>query len=798
MADSKHVDPSDKHGLMVAAMAYRVKYRKMGSDGKAVKIAVRIENMGVHKKNRGSVYPAGVRCKSLCVEVLEAGFVKEEVNHALIVVEEAPVEEIIRGTAVADKVSASAYNIEQSGKDELLASCFLSPYDDVRHTLLSHNHIMLVLRAFLGMAKWDIPANVTKNITFCDSDGRLDIHAIALSANGKELGEIMAEGVQGEVLSWKMDVEQPNAASLISQAQNLPHQTAMRTTELTAVAVLKGEIIVQMGPTLSQTVAFQTVRDRVRAQLHTAADDPDLQEVFEFLISNGVGKNAYVDQLMEWTQTFVDSKKRQLRFSAFAVINKMYDLGVWTKPAVIKRAYRQKPTNGFCPSPEAAWGEFPWPHVQKLEDMLRFFHVSCKDSIDKLKPQSRIQLLGNIDIAAADAFWHAKDPKLKYSGRQIEESLLRQLKKYLAPLGLEEDADHDAQKIKENWNSMAVIGRATWIVFTPAPAPVAQSDAMTITSDVRVIHFDDITGAPVNTQQDFAEPEAPPKWANQKLPWREWYGGIGSNLGELEAERAVALTVLEGLHRTFDVASEPVDVWQGASHIFVTAQRTAKPNDIMLPPCVPKQMKVYTTSEHPFTLPMKITSLPGAGTLANTEDGSGAAADRTTTFFLNPEFTKPRVKEDEAAVAGTTGSGSTAVADSWVWGPPGQETMNPFWAVRRLTQTQLTREVNDTKDGARIPRFNCKIEALVMSAVTVGVVREKAVNTTRSCEVPFLTNSIEVHEGEELILEVQAKSTVVAIKPTRTWKKAFAHDQQTQQKEANKTQARAATATTYA
>ena len=335
--------------------------------------------------------------------------------------------------------------------------------------------------------------------------------------------------------------------------------------------------------------------------------------------------------------------------------------------------------------------------MQKLEEVLRFFHVSCKQSIDKLKPQSRIQLLGNIDIAAAEAFWQAKDPKLKYGGRQIEEKLLGQLKKFLAPLGLEEDAENDAQKVAEDWNSMALIGRAAWIVFTPAP--VAQSDAMTITSDVRVIHFDDITGTPVNTQAEFAEPVAPPCKPNQKLPWREWYGGIGSNVGELEAERAVAITVLEGLRRTFDVASEPVDVWQGASHIFVTAQRTAKPNDIMLPPCVPKQMKVFERSEHPYAVQMKITSLPGAGTVANKEDGSGAAANRTTTFFLNPEFTKPR--EDEAAVAGTTGSGSTAVADSCVWGPPGQETMNPFWAVRRLTQKQLTRETNDTKDGDR-------------------------------------------------------------------------------------------------
>ena len=78
-----------------------------------------------------------------------------------------------------------------------------------------------------------------------------------------------------------MDVEEPNASSIISQAQNQPQQISMRTSELTAVAVLKGEIIVQMGKDLSQGVAFRTVRERVRAQLPTVADDPDLPELFQ-------------------------------------------------------------------------------------------------------------------------------------------------------------------------------------------------------------------------------------------------------------------------------------------------------------------------------------------------------------------------------------------------------------------------------------------------------------------------------------------------------------------------------------
>ena len=65
----------------------------------------------------------------------------------------------------------------------------------------------------------------------------------------------------------------------------------MRTSELTAVAVLRGEIIIPMSKDVSQTVAYQTVRDRVRIQLGAQAEDPDLPEVFEFLITVGVGVN---------------------------------------------------------------------------------------------------------------------------------------------------------------------------------------------------------------------------------------------------------------------------------------------------------------------------------------------------------------------------------------------------------------------------------------------------------------------------------------------------------------------------
>ena len=101
----------------------------------------------------------------------------------------------------------------------------------------------------------------------------------------------LQEGLLTEILSWIMDVEEPSAASTISRAFNEGHQLALRTTELTAGAVLKGEIIIQ-SKDISQRVVFQSVRDKVRRELDSLADDPDLVEVFEFLIYLGVGTNS--------------------------------------------------------------------------------------------------------------------------------------------------------------------------------------------------------------------------------------------------------------------------------------------------------------------------------------------------------------------------------------------------------------------------------------------------------------------------------------------------------------------------
>jgi hypothetical protein len=781
---------------IIASCAYRAKYRITDKEGRAIKFMLRVETSGVHKGNRASVYPAGVACKRLCGDVLPAGFLKEEIYHVGVAVQEPPPEELIRRSGPpeigvlkfpADRKSSLAYNVDMCSKDGLLKSCFDAPFDRVEQTWLSHNHMMLVMRAFITGAEWNMPPDTDKNITFCDVDGKLSLSAVAASPNGKEMKEAIEEGFPCEMLSWKMDLEEPEAASVISQALNEPQSMSMRTTELTAISVLKGEIMFQMAG-VSQHVAFQTVRDRVRHQLATAADDPDLPELFDFLISNGVGKNTYIDQFMEWTGRYVDSKRRQLRFTAWYPVNKMCPEAVWARMAVLKRAYRKQPQNTYCPCPESAWGEFNWDALQLLEDLLRFFHVSCLAHLNKLGDVSRIMLLGNIDIAAADAFFVAKAPKLRLSTEKIQKALLDATRKFMEPMGL----------MIGNSQYLDLPDRKLWIEF-PKEAGTAATpkEAEVELIAPRVLTFSESTGRQLNDQEEYAKVKDRRTDAKPlKMPWREWQEGMGLELGQPEADIASAVAVLHCLHAKVRQCGMPIDVWKHDGTIYVTANRAAEQNAIMLPPCVPKQSKVLDKSEHPYKIRihMKVLAKSVGDDALTDEKIQDAKIERESIFFVNPEFTEPKPSDPTTTVAKPSDSTpavakpsdptpavaaagqSNAAETEWSWGPTmGSQTMHPFWAVRRMTEQQLRKHNATSLAKGQVPsRFNCRLVPQNMTMVTVGVANGNALNCTRSFDVPFLCNNEELLEGEELLLRVEEKKIQVAQKNKRTWKDAQA------------------------
>ena len=103
--------------------------------------------------------------------------------------------------------------------------------------------------------------------------------------------------------------------------------------------------------------------------------------------------------------------------------------------------------------------------------------------------------------------------------------------------------------------------------------------------------------------------------------------------------------------------------------------------------------------------------------------------------------------------------------------------MHPFWAVRRLTQEQLDREIdacvrrNKTAvagEQERIPSFNCDLEEHTHSVVNIATVGDAVMNVSKLVKVPYMINTKALVQGEELIFPIVVKAKSKPL--VRTWR----------------------------
>ena len=155
--------------------------------------------------------------------------------------------------------------------------------------------------------------------------------------------------------------------------------------------------------------------------------------------------------------------------------------------------------------------------------------------------------------------------------------------------------------------------------------------------------------------------------------------------------------------------------------------------------------------------------------------------ETTVTEGKQAQKQKTAVVEDKQAQ-----EQKTAVVE-WSWGEGSEETMHPFWVVRRLTQKQLEQERINQPLGQIKKRFNCKLQTLSVSAVNIATVKGKCLNLTRILHVPFLTNQFALQKDEELILEINEPTCKEKKKTKRSWINAM-KEAESQMKEEEKKQ----------
>ena len=287
-------------GAIRRAMAYRVKYRvevgKFGLKspesesavaGRTFKKRFHINIMGVHPRNRGGVYPNDSRCKGLGKKIALWGADQEEADHNGVCVEEIPAAEREKHKDLLKNLPTyQEWNVTNSSKCEMLRDCFAGSM--VQVATLSHGHLLLILLCWAVGAKWDMRDD-EGNPLYCDEQGNLLLSAVA--EEDPVLVNLVERGLKMEVLSWRINIEEPDAASAISQALNKGQEAALQTSELTAVAVLNGRVGVELNAAVAAEVAFETVKQKVRKELDTFVDEPEFVEMFQAVFG---GLNIYL------------------------------------------------------------------------------------------------------------------------------------------------------------------------------------------------------------------------------------------------------------------------------------------------------------------------------------------------------------------------------------------------------------------------------------------------------------------------------------------------------------------------
>jgi hypothetical protein len=186
---------------------------------------------------------------------------------------------------------------------------------------------------------------------------------------------------------------------------------------------------------------------------------------------------------------------------------------------------------------------------------------------------------------------------------------------------------------------------------------------------------------------------------------------------------------------------------------WVRVDKALALKELHLFPGAPKTRWFLASSEHPHRATFRVE--------AKQAEGAGAK-DEVREFHLTPDFRMPEALVPTSAVAdASTAAGSTheavtataavAVMRQWNW--IGMERLYPYWAVTRMSSTDL-RKLQALKATSTL-RFNMEVIEVQFANVTVGCPDR---NMTFAVIVPVLRNTVALREGEQLCLEVVPKA----------------------------------------
>ena len=342
MADSKPASTEDQNvfNAVKESSAYRVKYRILNNDN-SVKITKKpIWKQGVHTGNRGGIHPSGDRCKSLVQGILcpSGGWDQSEVEYGGCVVQEVPVAE-----RPVNYVTYTQFALKECAGSELLFP--VSDNIEFEYGSLAHGHICLVLKGCMKGARFHVDG-----ISVVTGENKGCVDAESWQTKYPEMYRAALEGLPSEELSWRLNIEEPKAAVVISRVLNNKNRVQLLPTEMEVIAVLSLQIDLAVADRLAHDVSFATLKEDLRRFLDCLVDDPDFIKVFKFVLELGRASDGFIPYLKSWYGTYVDASIRKLKLDTFKMLSGLRLEEPWFKIACVIWCYRGKPSpeSNYC------------------------------------------------------------------------------------------------------------------------------------------------------------------------------------------------------------------------------------------------------------------------------------------------------------------------------------------------------------------------------------------------------------------------------------------------------------------
>ena len=742
--DSMSRSMSDSNQIIKQSLCFRAKYRvkREGSEGIALVVLPPL-SVVPHPKNRGGDPVNSLRTMQLNGTVAKEGYDRIEANSNGVAVEEKPAVAGGSGTMFQD---AFEKNLKSDpgmfARGEGIVAIAGS---------LSHSHLNCAMRNIIG-GKFGCECPETRQKCECASSPILDekgrYSLVKVQAHDADWGQDCLSGNKWEMLSHKMDDEEPDAALIISIALNKKNEASMKIGHAEIFKTLVG--LVKPGP--QEVVKFEPVRDKLVELYGSAVDHPDFVNCFKVVCDAGGAGSVHLQDLHEFTSVYVNSKLRKMRMEAYGVLAPYPVEFPRLKNACLKWAWKQTTNKGWCQLPPnilhrvSEEGKHNMHNLMlQVESAMLLLSKFASAVVEDLKAKTK--WIAELEITLVSKI--AAVPKT-VAGKTVsdqQEELLKECAEFIAGKLITLRASLSDPTNKNPYAKLAgdsdlmkkVCEHLVDGAFEGEKASSSKDKGkgnkseVTETLEPKVIVMDE-AGRPLTQHATVEVKKATPVSAIPWLPWLQEHAKRNTN----EMAKTIVSLAL-GAVRAQSTTAIPLALVKKGSSIRALATKVLEKGELAIPVFFKKQSSLAVADEagvtiHPNAV-CAVVSWIREPTAEEVEAGMEGSAQDSCAVHVQPELKFPSLNDKGVFEWAQT----TAV--------------HPFWFIKRSDKND---EPNmEVKHQEVTSVFACSFSPLNES---LKVPLAPATDTF-TVSMPFIVNTRDIQMNQEVILKANPIAT---------------------------------------